>query len=173
MDPQATGVDPAYWVFGEITPDKWANLTVTAPGKIGDEYPKTFGHYHSTQVNETYHLISGHAVLILQKKHYENGSWTPEMVDEVLLVKLGPGDEVVIHPQYGHALVNTGAEPLLTYDDWRAGHLPSDYEQIEKLQGLAYYITEVNGQPQAVPNPRYKNLPIPIWSTPPELSFEE
>lgn len=164
-DPESAGPDPVYFVFMEVSPDKWANITIIQNGKIGEEYPKTFGHYHSTPVNEVYHLVEGEGVLQLMKKHMEDDKWIPEMVDKVYLIKAKPGDEIIITPEYGHSWSNTGTMPLISFDDWRSGHQPSDYENVEKLQGLPYYLIEENGEPKAIPNPTYRNLPEPIWTT--------
>lgn len=162
-DPSSLGPDPVYWVYSEIADGRWANLTVIAPGRFTDEYPKTFGHYHGSAVNETYHLIEGEGVLLLQKKHFEGGKWIPEKVDEVILIKAKPGDEILITPEWGHSWSNLGEGPLLSFDDWRSGHSPFDYEDIKSLQGLAYYLIEENGRVKAVPNPKYVDLPEPKW----------
>lgn len=155
-----------YWVFSEITQaGKWDNLTIIAPGRIGGEYPKTFGHYHGRAVPEIYHRTAGSGVLILQKKHIENGRWMPEKVDEVLLVIFEDGDELSIKPEYGHSWSNTGSGPLLLYDNWHEGHTPADYAMIQSLGGLAYFLIEENGKPKAIPNPKYRNLPEPMWLT--------
>lgn len=171
-DPDSSGPDPAYWVFSEINiePEKdWANITIIAPGNYGGEYPKTFGHYHPEGAkDETYHLIEGEGILQLQKKHFENGVLTPEKVDEVFLIKAKPGDEILIKKEYGHCWSNIGKTALISYDDWRSAHTAADYEPIEKLQGLAYYLVEENGEVKAVPNPNYMDLPEPVW-----LSAEE
>lgn len=164
-DPDASGPDPVYWVFSEITEKRWENLTVIAEGRIASEYPKTFGHYHSHPVGEVYHLVAGEGILILQKKFLEDGKWLPERVTEVVLIKAQPGDEICITPEWGHSWSNIGDLPLLTFDDWRTGHTPRDYEAIEKLTGLAYYLINHDGQPMPVPNPNYVNLPAPIWLT--------
>lgn len=184
-DPNSSGPDPVYWVFSDLTPiesgltdlDTWANLTVIAPGLYGNEYPKTFGHYHGTNVDEIYHLISGDGILQLQSKHMENGVWIKNRVDEVLLIKVKPGEEVLITPEWGHSWSNVGIYPLLSFDNWRAGHSTADYEDIKSLQGLAYYLIEDpstgsprgdsvepgQGKVKAVPNPNYKALPEPEW----------
>ncbi|MBI2595517.1 hypothetical protein HYW46_02150 [Candidatus Daviesbacteria bacterium] len=165
-DTHAIGPDPVYWVFSELSDLNWANMTVIAPGSYSGEYPKTFGHYHPEDAaDETYHLVEGEGVLMIQKKHTENGVWVPDMVDEVYLIKAKPGDEIIIKPQWGHAWSNTGKGPFVSYDNWRSGHTKADYEAIEKLQGLAYYLVEENGEPKPVPNPNYKNLPEVVWIT--------
>lgn len=166
-DPMSSGPDPVYWVFSELTQtERWANLTIIAPGLYNGEYPKTFGHYHGTDVPETYHLIEGEGILMMQKKHLdENGNHVPEMVDEVVLIKAKAGDEILITPEWGHSWSNIGKYPLLSFDDWRSGHDPSDYETIKNLQGLAYYLVEEEGKVTPVPNSNYKNLPEPQWMT--------
>lgn len=158
-DPNASGPNPVYQVFKLTDKDNWVNQTVISPGKIGDEYPKTFGHYHPKNApHEIYHIANGEGILLLQKKHLE-------VVDEVLLIRAKPGDEIVIKNEYGHSWSNIGNTPLISYDNWTLGHTPQDYKPIEKLHGMAYYLVEENGQPKIVPNPNYKNLPQPIWIT--------
>ncbi len=163
-DPDATGQDPVYWVFSECSQEGWANVTVIAPGNYGGEYPKTFGHYHGSEIDETYHLVEGEGVLVMQKKHFdESGKWIPEVVDEVVLIKAKPGDEILITPEWGHSWSNVGSAPLISFDDWRAGHSPTDYSEIEKLQGLAYYLIDKDGEVTPVANSKYQNLPDPVW----------
>ena len=94
----------------------------------------------------------------------------PNQVDEVFLVKVAQDDEVKITPEYGHSWTNTGKMPLILFDDWKAGHHGSDYDMIKKLKGLAYYLIEENGQPKAIANPNYQNLPDPVWLTAQEFS---
>lgn len=164
-DPHSLGPDPVYWVFSGVSKDKWANVTIIVPGKLGTEYLKTFGHYHGVSVNETYHVVYGEGTLLMQKKHLEDGKWIPEMVDEVLLVRAKAFDEVVITPEYGHSWSNVGRGPLIFFDNWREEHTPADYEEIKRLQGLAYYLIEEGDQPKPVPNSNYRDLPEPIWLT--------
>lgn len=160
-DSTSSGPDPVYWVFGEISEEKWANLTVITPGNYNGEFPKTFGHYHPENApDETYQLIDGQGVLIMQKKD----------LSEVYLIKAKPGDEIIITPEYGHSWSNLGKKPLISYDDWRSGHQPSDYADIARLHGMAYYLIEEGGEVKAVPNPNYKDLPEPIWVTSKEFS---
>ncbi|MCL4389880.1 MAG: hypothetical protein M1484_00870 [Patescibacteria group bacterium] len=164
-DPGATGPDPVYQVFKELGVDSWVNQTVIAPGRYGQEFPKTFGHYHGVETPEKYHVVSGEGVLQLQKKHLELGFWTPEKMDEVLLIKAGANDELVITPEYGHSWSNVGTAPLVLYDDWTTPHSPADYEAITKLHGLAYYLTEENGAIKLMANKNYEDLPEPVWMT--------
>lgn len=169
QNPGSPGPDPVYWVFSQSSPS-WENLTILAPGRFGQEYTKTMGHYHNSSHIETYHKIRGEGVLLLQKKHLENSVWRPKQVDEVLLIKVGQDDEVKISPEYGHSWSNIGNLPLLLFDNWQDSHTASDYEVIKKLHGLAYYLIAENGGPKAVANLHYQNLPEPIWLTAQEFA---
>src|SRR3989338_5019371 len=169
-DQEFEGVDPVYWVFKEVSnsppADGWENCTVIAPGKLGQEFPKTFGHYHPNGVPvEVYHLVAGEGILQMQKKRVIAGELQLDEVEEVYLITAKPGDEIEINPNWGHSWSNVGSVPLISFDNWRTGHTPTDYEPIEKQQGLAYYLVETGGDIRAVKNPKYQNLPEPIWLT--------
>ena len=144
-----------YQVFSveEPTNNKWVNKTVINPGKIGEEYNKTHGHYHTTNPHpELYKVEEGEGILILQKKH------------EILLVKAKAGDQILIEPEYGHSWSNTGSTPLILLDNWSFGHSEEDYVFIDKHHGMAYCLA-----PEPSPNPNYQDLPQPIWVTPQQL----
>lgn len=163
-DPQSVGPDPAYWVFSGSTEQKWENLTIIASGKYNNEFTKTFGHYHPKDAEvETYHLIEGEGILLMQKKSFEGEVQINDKVEKVYLIQAKSGDEIAIKPDWGHSWSNVGQVPLLSFDDWRFGHQPSDYEIIEKMQGMAYYLVEEDGEVKAVPNPNYQDLPEPRW----------
>lgn len=169
LDPAAAGPDPVYQVFTDLNDHFWVNKTVITPGRMGKEYSKTFGHYHGVDVFEKYFVAEGKGVLQLQKKHIEGETWLTEMVNEVLLVKAEPGDEIIVTAPYGHSWSNVGDKELVLFDNWSIPHEPTDYDAIKKLHGLAYYLTEEGREIKAVTNPNYKNLPQPTWLTAEEL----
>ena len=163
MDKNSTGPETAYWVFSNITQDRWENLTILAPGFYGWEFNKTFGHYHSSSEKEVYRVAYGDGILVLQRKHLEGGQVDYERVDQVILIKATAGDELIIPPEYGHSWSNVGMGPVLLLDNWRSGHQEADYQPIAKQNGLAYFLTLANGQITPIANPRYRDLPPPVW----------
>ena len=166
LDPKCAGPETVYWVFGKATIDvSWENMTIITPGLLGRELPKTYGHYHGTNIDEIYAEVSGEGILLLQKKIEGDGTFVPNEVSEVLLIKVSHGEQVTIRPQYGHSWSNTGPQPLITYDNWKAGHSPSDYEVIKDLHGMAYYLTMEGDKIVPFPNPNYRNLPEPLFLT--------
>lgn len=158
-DPSSQGPSHVYQVFPSDK-ENWVNKTVVEPGKIGEEFTKTFGHYHpENSPPETYFVEQGEGILILQKKD----------LSKIVIVKLKAGDRVKITNQYGHSISNVGKEPLILYDDWKIPHTPADYEQIKNLHGMACYLVEEGGEVKSISNLNYQNLPQPVWSTPQDL----
>lgn len=165
LDPNCQGISPVYQVYNELNDPHWTNRTEIYAGRLGTEFPKTFGHYHSVANPETYRVVSGTGVMILQKKHVESGVTRLEQVDEVLLVRAVAGDEVVILPEWGHNWANVNQETLVLLDDWKTGHSPDDYEIEAFLHGMAYYLVDEGGQVKEKANSNYKNLPPAKWIT--------
>lgn len=172
QDPNSAGPDPVYQVFTLDDP-KWANQTEIATGRIGQEYPKTFGHYHGKAIEETYQVVSGQGIFLLQSKFFDGGQWIEDRVGEVILIKAEPGDQIIITPEWGHSWSNIGGQKLVTRDNWRAGHSPTDYDVMTRLHGMAYYLVDENGDPTPVPNPHYQDLPQPIWLTASKFSIRQ
>lgn len=164
--PSVPGPEVVYWVFSDISFKNWKNMTVITPGFYGEEFPKTFGHYHGTPVNETYRVVSGKGLLILQKKQ-DNLS---DNILEVVIIKLKEGDQVIITPEWGHSLTNLGDTPLITFDDWDAGHTDADYQEIKDFCGMAYYITKKGSEMDIVKNKHYNNVPTPKFLTAEEFT---
>src|SRR3990170_7045792 len=66
MDPK--GIGPAihyYMIRGGV---KQKNITVWEPGTISGEYIKTYGHYHVGKLDETYWVLFGEGVVLVQKR---------------------------------------------------------------------------------------------------------
>lgn len=168
------GMGTAYWVYSELSKGKWFNMTVMVPRDGMKEFTKTFGHYHEAAKHaeiETYKLLSGKGIFMLQKKYYDDeGKWIPEKVEGVYLVQGYPGDVIMVPKEYGHSWSNTGNEPLITYDDWNLTHIPEDYLFIKKLKGMAYYLVDDKGAISAVKNNNYKDLPRPVWMSAAEFN---
>ncbi|MCD6514473.1 MAG: glucose-6-phosphate isomerase [Candidatus Asgardarchaeia archaeon] len=117
--------------------------TVLYPGKVGDEYYMTKGHYHSKRNRaEVYLCISGNGRMVLQD---ENGN--------VIVTKFDPDDIVYVPPYYAHRTVNVGNKPLIFLAIYPsdAGH---DYGTIEE-KGFRKIIIEKNGKPAVIDNPRF------------------
>lgn len=149
MEPKAKGVKDAYFVIrsGE------QNITVLNPGKNGQEYNKTYGHFHTYQGIEIYNCLYGQGILIMQRNDEEGEA------KEFKVVTLSAGKQVAIPAGFGHSLVNVGKGYLVVLDN--APNFPAahNYEPVKEKQGFAYYVIDKKGDIAFVHNPNYKVHP--------------
>lgn len=178
MHPEAPGPDIHYYMIRGGS-DK-TNITVWETGMVGGEYIKTYGHYHVGKLDETYWILSGEGIVLLQRRKTDaSDSPIDEEIESFQAIKVKAGDSVFIPSGTGHLVVNTGKVWLVTKDDSPVnfeeidpvslpGH--ADYEAVKKLHGFAYFAVEQDGQPTLIKNPHYKAAPEPQWLTPEEYA---
>lgn len=166
-NPNAKGPDLLYYMIRGGTEKR--NVTVWESGKIDGEYIKTYGHYHVGKLSETYWIIYGEGIVLLQeRKEDASGNPIDDEIKTFRALAVKAGDKVFIRQNLAHLVVNTGKSWLITIDDSPVnfkevdpvslpGH--ADYEPIRKLHGFAYYIVEKNGKPILVRNKFYKSVP--------------
>ena len=166
MDPNGDGPAIHYYMIRGGKDQK--NITVWEPGTVSGEYIKTYGHYHVGQLDETYNILFGEGIALLQKLSVnENGEMIADSVEEFKAIITKPGDKIYMAPGYGHLLANTGKTYFATADDSPVdfeekdpssfpGH--ADYELVKKMRGFAYYVVEHNGKPALKKNLNYKTI---------------
>ena len=119
--------------------------SIVYPGKVGDEYFMTKGHFHEVlDAAEAYHCLAGRGCMLMENPE---GEWEA--------AELLPGRVVYVPGRYAHRSVNFSPDqPLVTFFAFRgdAGH---DYASIEK-QGFRKMAVERNGKPEFVDNPRWR-----------------
>ena len=118
--------------------------TILYPGKVGQEYYMTKGHFHTIlDTSEIYYTLSGQGMMLME---------TPE--GEVECKELKAGDALYVPGRWAHRSINTGSEPLVMFFVYRAdaGH---DYGTIEE-KGYRKLVLEQDGKPVLVDNPKWK-----------------
>lgn len=118
--------------------------SIVYPGKVGDEYFMTKGHFHTLlDTGEVYYCLSGQGAMLME---------TPE--GEVSLIEMKPGEAAYVPPRWAHRSINTGTEKLVTFFVFRAdaGH---DYGTIEQ-KGYRKLVVERDGKPTMIDNPRWQ-----------------
>ena len=150
MNPKAIGVKEPYFV---IHGDNSQNVTILAPGLNGNEFNKTYGHFHNYQGVEIYHVVYGQGVLLMQRND-EQGE-----AKDIRVVSLRGGITVEIPAGYGHCLINVGKTYLVTVDDAPAESTAHDFEPVRQKHGFAYYVVDKKGEIGFEPNPNYKIHP--------------
>lgn len=164
MKPDASG--PAIHYYMIRGGKNKRNITVWETGTVGGEYIKTYGHYHVGNLDETYWVVAGEGIALLQKRVEENGEPISDRIEEFKAIRVKPGDSVYMPPGYGHLLVNTGKtwlvtednSPLAGVDDSASMPGHADYEPVKQMQGFAYYVVEKDGAPALVKNTKYKEI---------------
>ncbi|MBS7639444.1 MAG: glucose-6-phosphate isomerase family protein [Candidatus Bathyarchaeia archaeon] len=142
------GENPLIYVVYEISRESEGEFnvgcTIIYPGKVGDEYYFTKGHFHLKEpTSEVYIGISGEGVILMQDR---SGNVAAE--------EIKPGTIVYIPPGLAHRSINTGKTDLvfLAIYPSDAGH---DYETIRR-SGFAKLVVERNGKPTIIDNPNYR-----------------
>lgn len=113
-------------------------LTRIFPGKVGQEYYMTKGHFHAERNTAEYYWgVKGEGMLILMNS--DRNIWCERMF---------PGSLHYIPGGVAHRVANTGSEALAFAACWpsNAGH---NYEEIA-LHGFSARLMDVNGTPQLV-----------------------
>jgi glucose-6-phosphate isomerase len=111
-------------------------LGILYPGKIGDEYYLTKGHYHTHRpAAEIYIGLKGEGAMVLED----------EATGETRLVPLRANSAVYVPGHTAHRTVNTGTEPLVYIGVYpsNAGH---DYGAIAK-KNFRKIVVARDGQP--------------------------
>ncbi len=117
--------------------------TILYPGKVGDEYFMTKGHFHTLlDTAEVYYGLSGHGMMMME---------TPE--GEVMCLEVHPGDALYVPGRWAHRSINTGDQPLIMFFVYRAdaGH---DYGTIES-KGYRKLVVDRGGIPTQIDNPKW------------------
>lgn len=176
MDPSAVGPQNHYYMI-RGGKDK-TNITIWETGNIGGEFIKTYGHYHVGNIGETYWIITGEGIVLLQKrkicKNKIDHKISPidEEIETFIAIKVKAGDSIYMPSEIGHLVVNTGNKWLVTTDNSPLrpiddARFPShaNYESIKRMHGFAYYVINDNGNPKLIKNINYKVIPDVQWLT--------
>ena len=119
-------------------------LSVVHPGKVGQEYFMTKGHFHAViDTAEVYYGCQGQGLMVMETPE---GDWAVE--------ELRPGKVLYVPPRWAHRSVNTGREDLVFFFVY-PGHAGHDYGTIEQ-QGFRKLVVEENQHPKIIDNPRWR-----------------
>lgn len=128
----------------ETSGDVAYGTSITYPGKVGDEYHMTKGHFHSVlDTGEIYFCLRGSGYMLMENPE---GDWQA--------AEFKPGQAVYVPRRYAHRSINTSAtEPLITFFAF-PGHAGHDYGTIE-TRGFRKLCVERDGKPVFIDNPRW------------------
>lgn len=140
MDPEMEIYRVRWWA--PVAPGEEGGLfwgvTILQPGKVGEEYFMTHGHFHANRTRaEYYAAVAGTGILVRMDE--ERNTWGEAM---------SAGTLHYIEGAHAHRVVNVGNEPLVFWACWGsdAGY---DYGTIRQ-QGFGAAVVERDGQPVIV-----------------------
>ena len=137
------------------------DIIVIPPGTLGQEYVKTKGHEHEKipgtehTYPEVYLVLHGKINYLLQHRKTDDELG---IIDEVLVIEAASDDKVLIPPDYAHFSINADTETAVIAN-LVGTNFSSLYENIEKLQGAAYYLVKDNEKNGFVRNRLYRRVP--------------
>lgn len=117
--------------------------TIMSPGKVGDEYFMTRGHFHVRRDRgEVYYTQSGEGLLLLESRD-----------GDTRVVEMKPGICAFIPPDWAHRSINTGPEKLVFtwFCATDAGH---EYGEIRE-RGMRKLVVDRGGEPLVAANPNF------------------
>ena len=142
----ADGDDPVvYEVIDYRKPqsDLSFGTTIIWPGKVGQEYFMTRGHFHCRrECGEVYYTQSGRGILILETREGESRT-----------IGMQPGSCAFIPPDWAHRSVNTGSEKLV-FAWFCATDAGAAYASILE-RGMRKLVVDRYGKPATIDNPRF------------------
>jgi glucose-6-phosphate isomerase, archaeal len=119
-------------------------LSIVHPGRVGDEYFMTKGHFHAVpDTAEVYYCLAGYGLMLMQNPE---GEWAAE--------QFCPGRVVYVPPRWAHRSVNTSEEEALTTLFVYPGNAGHDYGTIE-IFGFRKLVIRGGDGPQFVDNPNW------------------
>lgn len=133
-----------YYGFKTSVSDMALGTTRIQPGKVGDEYYMTKGHFHEAYDQpEIYFCVKGEGYLLMEthEGEFQAEKWTRGTISH-------------IPPMWAHRVVNTGSEPLVFVATYHlaAGHIYKDVEE----KGFLKCLVEKDGKPTFVLNDKRK-----------------
>ena len=142
--------DPLHYSVDEWpVPEEYGHImfciSTLQPGKIGNEYFMTKGHYHTVlHTGEIYLCLRGRGYMLMKTKE---GRFAAERMEKDRMV--------YIPPFWAHRSVNTGGEPLISYCVYNAeaGHNYGDIEKegfperVYKRAGKVEFVSSFGVQP--------------------------
>ncbi|NMB54188.1 MAG: glucose-6-phosphate isomerase [Leptolinea sp.] len=130
----------------EIPGELLSGISIVHPGKVGNEFFMTKGHFHSVlETAEIYYCLKGEGVMIMEN---------PE--GDTSIEPLVPGKILYVPPRWAHRSVCTGRQnDLVTFFIYpgNAGH---DYGTIIKRGFRKLIVDSTDG---------YKSIDNPNWKT--------
>jgi glucose-6-phosphate isomerase len=170
-DPQCSGPDPVYSIVMDVGREEHRaelerrmllfGVVIYAAGRLGEEPVRSQGHIHAIAPHcgwstpELFEIWEGRAIIYAQ----EFAAPGQAFPGRVIAIHAGPGDQVVVSPNWAHAVINADPENRMMFGAWCDRQYGFVYDGIRAHHGLAWFpiLDDANdtGSIRWEPNPSY------------------
>ncbi|MBN2044602.1 MAG: glucose-6-phosphate isomerase [Anaerolineales bacterium] len=128
----------------EIEGEILHGISIVHPGKVGEEYFMTKGHFHTVlETAEIYYTLKGRGYMVMETPE---GEWAVE--------ELAAGRVLYVPPRWAHRSINLQEDEDLVMFFAYPGNAGHDYGTIE-TQGFRKLVLDKGNGPEIVDNPRW------------------
>lgn len=180
LEPDCIGPDPVYAIAMDVGQKKDRSallernllfgVVTYAAGRLGKEPVRSQGHIHKPSPRhglstpEVYEIWQGRAVILMQE-------FATDDPGRCFAVEAGPGDVVIVPPDWAHATISADPEQPLTFGAWCDRDFGFIYDDVRAHGGLAWFpLLDEQGQLRWQKNPMYQDCEL--LSKPPELYLD-
>lgn len=166
LDPDCSGPDPVYSIamdVGKICHKQFLiennllfGVVTYAAGRLGNEPVRSQGHIHKKSRNNTmsppeiYEIWTGRAIIYMQETADDNPG-------RCFAVEAGPGEVVVVPPDWAHATISVDPGEPLTFGAWCDRNYGFEYNKVRAHKGLAWFpVYNTRNEINWVHNPNYQ-----------------
>ena len=129
----------------EVAGELLHGISIVHPGKVGDEFYMTKGHYHTVlETAEIYYILKGNGYMVME---------TPE--GDYAVEELSAHKVLYVPPRWAHRSVNINKDEDLVMFFAYPGNSGHDYGTIETM-GFRKLVVEREGEVTIIDNPRWK-----------------
>lgn len=164
LNPSCDGPDPVYAIAMDVGTEECRQdllarnllfgVVTYAAGRLRDEPVRSQGHIHAVSAScgrstpELYEIWSGRAVILMQESAEDDPG-------RCFAVEAGPGETVVVPPDWAHATISADPEQPLTFGAWCVRDFGFDYTGVRAHGGLAWFPLLDESGLRWQRNPRY------------------
>jgi len=183
-DPNCQGPDPVYSIVMDVGRREHREelerrmllfgVVTYAAGQLGNEPVRSQGHIHAIAPHcgwstpELFEIWEGRAIIYAQERAEDDPG-------RCFAVTAGPGDKVVVPPNWAHAVINANPKSHMMFGAWCDRQYGFVYDAVRAHHGLAWFpVLDDQRNIHWEPNPSYRPTDLTIRSARayPELGLD-
>lgn len=173
-DPKCSGPDPVYSIAMDVGREEdradlnqrmlLFGVVAYAAGQLGSEPVRSQGHVHAIAPHcgwstpELFEIWRGRAIIYAQEN-------TTDHPGRCVAIAAGPGDQVVVPPNWAHCVINAEPAQRMVFGAWCDRQYGFVYDGVRAHGGLAWFpLLTDKGEIRWEKNPRYLSSTLRVSS---------